>query len=96
MLTRQVMVSSNEETESIIAFSRLKVEELKKYLSDRGIQVSDGGRGKRKRELVELCEKAAEMKQPKLDEVPCGTKFLWVLIFANFLFFCFFFAIRKN
>jgi len=86
------MVTSNEETESIIAFSRLKDEELKKYLSDRGIQVSDGEKGKRKRELVELCEKAAEMKQPKLDEVPCGTKFLWVLTLRIFCFFVFFFC----
>lgn len=38
-------------------------------MSDRGIQLSDGGKGKRKAELVELCQNVAAMKQPKLDEV---------------------------
>ena len=30
--------------------------------------MSDGGKGKRKAELVDLCEKAAEMKQAKLED----------------------------
>ena len=54
---------------STLDFSQLRVENLKKYLSDRGIQLSDGGKGKRKAELVELCQNAAAMKQPKLVEV---------------------------
>ena len=33
-----------------------------------GIQLSDGGKGKRKAELVDLCEKVAAMKQAKLDD----------------------------
>ena len=31
------------------------------------IQSSDGGKGKRKAEFVDLCEKAAEMKQAKFE-----------------------------
>ncbi|CAH3116357.1 unnamed protein product [Porites lobata] len=49
-------------------FSKLKVHDLKRYLKERGIQLSDGGKGKRKAELVDLCEKAAAMKQAKLDD----------------------------
>ena len=30
--------------------------------------MGDGGKGKRKAELVDLCEKAAEMKQAKLED----------------------------
>ena len=41
---------------------------LKEYLTRRGIQVSDQGRGKRKAELVELAQKAFKMKLPKIDE----------------------------
>ena len=49
--------------EPTVDFSKLKVENLKKYLSDRGIQLSDGGKGKWKAGLVELWR-----KQSKLDE----------------------------
>ena len=49
-------------------FSKYKVDGLKKFLKERGIQLSDGGKGKRKAELVDLCEKAAEMKQAKLED----------------------------
>ena len=38
-------------------------------MSDRGIQLSDRGKGKRRAELLELCQNAAEMKQQKLEEV---------------------------
>ena len=48
-------------------FSKLKVDELKNYLRERGIQLSDGGKGKRRAELLDLCQKAAAMKQRKLD-----------------------------
>ena len=41
---------------------------LKNFLKERGIQFSDGGKGKRKAELVDLCQKAAEMKQAKLED----------------------------
>ena len=33
-----------------------------------GTQLSDGGKGKRKAELLDLCQKAAAMKQRKLDD----------------------------
>ena len=49
-------------------FSKLKVDELKNYLRERGIQLRDGGKGKRKAELLDLCQKAAAMKQRKLDD----------------------------
>ena len=32
------------------------------------MQLSDGGKGKRKAELLDLCQKAAAMKQRKLDD----------------------------
>ena len=40
----------------------------KKYLSDREIQLGDGGEGKRKTELVKLCQNAALMNQQSLLE----------------------------
>ncbi|KXJ12152.1 hypothetical protein AC249_AIPGENE28621 [Exaiptasia diaphana] len=49
-------------------FSTMKVDDLKIYLQDRGIQLSANGKVKRKAELVDLCCKAREMKQPKLLE----------------------------
>ena len=49
-------------------FSKYKVDSLKNLLKERGIQLSDGGKGKRKAELVDLCEKAAEMKQATLED----------------------------
>ena len=52
-----------------VDFSKCKVENLKKYLSNRGIQLSDRGKGKRRVDLLELCQNAAEMKQQKLEEV---------------------------
>ena len=41
---------------------------MKKYLKEGGIQLNDGGKVKRKAELVALCTKAAEMKQAKLED----------------------------
>ena len=49
-------------------FLKYKVDGLKNFLKELGIQLSDGGKGKRKVELVDLCEKAAEMKQAKLED----------------------------
>ena len=46
----------------------IRFDGLKNFLKERGIQLSDGGKGKRKAELVDLCEKAAEMKQAKLED----------------------------
>ena len=39
-----------------------------KYLSDREIQLGDGGGGKRKVELVKLCQNVALMNQQSLLE----------------------------
>ena len=49
-------------------FSKSKVDELKRYLRERGIQLSDDRKGKRRAELLDLCQKAAAMKQTKLDD----------------------------
>ena len=49
-------------------FSKLKVDELKNSLQERSTQLSYGGKGKRKAELLDLCQKAAAMKQRKLDD----------------------------
>ena len=49
-------------------FSKYKVDRWKKFLKERGIQLSDGCKGKRKADLVDLCQKAAEMKQAKLED----------------------------
>lgn len=38
-------------------------------MSHRGIQLSDRGKGKRRAELLELCQNEAKMKQQKLEEV---------------------------
>lgn len=48
-------------------FSKYKGDVWKKFLKKRGSQSSDGRQDKRKAELVNLCEKAAEMKQAKLE-----------------------------
>ena len=49
-------------------FSKLMVDELKHYLRERALQLSNGRKGKRKAELLDLCQKAAAMKQTKLDD----------------------------
>ena len=38
-------------------FSKYKVDDLKKFLKERGIQLSDGGKGKRKRQSWSICAK---------------------------------------
>ena len=38
-------------------FLKFKLEDLKNYLQERGIQLSDGGKAKRKAALFDLCEK---------------------------------------
>lgn len=53
---------SHEKTTCSEDFSKLKVYELKNYLRERGIQLSDGRQGKQKAELLDLCQKAAVMK----------------------------------
>lgn len=67
-ITAHNMEASSENTTCSEDFSKLKVDELKNYLRERGIQLSDGGKGKRKVELLDLCQKAAAMKQRKLDD----------------------------
>ena len=62
------MEVSSEKTTFSKDFSKLKVDELKNYLRERGIQLSHGGQGKRKAELLDLSQKAAAMKQRKLDD----------------------------
>ena len=46
----------------------------KKYLSHREIQLGDEGEGKRKAELVKLCQNAASMNQANLDCSSCERK----------------------
>ena len=62
------MEASSEKKTCSEDFSKLKVDKLKNYLQKRGIQLSDCGKGKRKAELLDLCQKAAAMKQRKLDD----------------------------
>lgn len=62
------MEVSSEKTTWSEDFSKLQVDELKNYLQKRGIQLSDGGEGKRRAELLDLCQKAAAMKQRNLDD----------------------------
>lgn len=52
-----------------VNFSKCKAENLKKYLFDCGIQFSGMEKGKRRTELLQLFQNAAEMKQQKLKEV---------------------------
>ena len=54
------MEALRERTTSSEDFSKFKVDELKNYLRERGIQL-DGGKGKQKAELLDLCKKAAAM-----------------------------------
>ena len=41
---------------------------------ERGIQLSEGGKGKKKAELFDLCKKAAAMKQIKLASYVSSAK----------------------
>ena len=51
-----------------VQFDKKNVPWLKEYLTNRGIQVTDQGRTKRKAELVELAVKAREIKLQRIDE----------------------------
>ena len=62
------MEASSESKTCSEGFSKLKVDELKNSLQERSTQLSYGGKGKRKAELLDLCQKAAAMKQRKLDD----------------------------
>ena len=62
------MEASSENRTCSEDFSKLKDDELKHYLGERGIQLSDGRKGKPRAELLDLCQKAAAMKQTKLDD----------------------------
>ena len=48
------MEASREKTACTEDFSKLKVDELRNYLRERGIQLSDSVKGKRKAELLLL------------------------------------------
>ena len=48
-------------------FKSKSVPWLKQYLTNRGVQVSDQGRNKRKAELVELAEEMFQMKIRRID-----------------------------
>ena len=50
---------------------------VKNYLWERGIQPSDGGKGKKKAELFDLCKKAAVMKQIQLAASAKDHKICW-------------------
>ena len=47
-------------------FTNMKVPELRKYLKERGIQISVHGKSRKRAELLELCKNAAEIKVPEL------------------------------
>ena len=50
---------------------------MKNFLWERGIQLSDGGKGKKKVELFDLCKKAAVMKQIQLAASARDRKSCW-------------------
>ena len=62
------MEALSENTTFSEHFSKLEVDEQKNSLGERGIQLSDGGKGKKKAELLDLCQKAAAINQRKLDD----------------------------
>ena len=47
-------------------FLKIHSGRVKNYLWERGIQLSDGSKRKKKAELFDLCKKAATMKQIKI------------------------------
>ena len=47
-------------------FLEIQCGRVKNYLWERGIQLGDGGKGKKKAELFDLCKNAATMKQIQL------------------------------
>ena len=58
-------------------FSKFSVGGWKIFLWERGIQLSDGGKGKKKAELFDLCKKAAVMKQIQLAASAKDRKSCW-------------------
>ena len=53
--------------------SQIQCGKVKNYLWEKGIQLSDGGKGMEKAELFDLCKKAAAVKQIKLLTLGCTT-----------------------
>ena len=49
-------------------FTNMKVPELRKFLKERGIQISINGKSRKRAELLELCKNAAEIKVPELEK----------------------------
>ena len=49
-------------------FTNMKVAELRKFLKERGIQISVNGKSRKRAELLELCKNAAEIKVPELEK----------------------------
>ena len=47
-------------------FTNMKVPELRKFLKERGIQISVNGKRRKRAKLLELCKNAAEIKVPEL------------------------------
>ena len=47
-------------------FFEIRRGRVNNYLWERGIQLSDGGKGKKKAEFFYLCKRAATMKQVKI------------------------------
>ena len=62
------MQALTENTTSSEDFSKLKVDELKNYLQERGIQLSNGRKGEQKAESLDFSQRAVDMKQRKLDD----------------------------
>ena len=50
-----------------LPFRQYTVEKLQGFLKERGIPLSEGGKRKKKDELILLCENANKMKQQKID-----------------------------
>ena len=72
------MEASSENKTCSEDFSKLKI------IYNRGTQLSDGGKRKRKSELLDLCQKAAAMKQRKPDDSEEDrTKLLEVKLHTN-------------
>ena len=69
-------VRTSTECRIVTPFSKYKVDALKKDLKELGIQLSDGSKVKRKAELVDLYEKAPEIKQAKREDTEDYNKLL--------------------
>ena len=49
-------------------FTNMKVPERRKFLKERGIQISVNGKSRKRVELLKLCKNAAKIKVPKLEK----------------------------